>query len=94
MFNKLKQYKDLRSEAKTMQNILAKEKAEITKNGITIVMDGNQKVQSVKIAEDKSRESIERDLPDAIDEAIKKVQKIMAEKVRKGEITIPNMPGA
>ena len=36
MFNKLKQFKDLRSQAKTMQDALAKESVTEEKNGVKI----------------------------------------------------------
>ena len=48
MFNKLKQFKDLRDQAKTMQSALATEKVKKKKNGVVIEMNGNMEVLSVK----------------------------------------------
>jgi len=36
MFNKLKQFKDLRNQAKTLQNALAQESVEYEKSGVKI----------------------------------------------------------
>ena len=82
MFNKLKQIKDLRSQAKTMQNALAQESATTERGGIKIVMDGNMSVTEMKISEALSREQIEKEMPKAINDSIKNVQKIMAKKMQ------------
>lgn len=47
MFSKLKQFQDLRSQAKTMQNALAQETVTEEKNGVKIVLNGNMEVMSV-----------------------------------------------
>jgi len=83
MFNKLKQFKDLRSQAKTMQNALADESVTIEKGGVKINMDGNMKITSVKIIEEKSKEKLEEAIKDSINSAIKKTQRLMAEKMQK-----------
>ncbi len=82
MFNKLKQFKDLRDQAKKMQNALAGEKVEVEKNGVRIVMTGNMEVSSITINEGLAKESQERALVDGVNEAIKKTQKIMAQKMQ------------
>ena len=83
MFNKLKQFKDLRSQAKTMQNALADESVTVEKGGISIKMDGNMKVINVKITEEKSKEKLEESIKDSVNSAIKKTQRLMAEKMQK-----------
>jgi len=83
MFNKLKQFKDLRSQAKTMQNALADESVTVEKGGVKINMDGNMKITSVKIIEKKSKEKLEEAIKDSINSAIKKTQRLMAEKMQK-----------
>jgi len=83
MFNKLKQFKDLRSQAKTMQNALADESVTVEKGGVKINMDGNMKITSVKIIEEKSKEKLEEAIKDSINSAIKKTQRLMAEKMQK-----------
>jgi len=90
MFSKLTQIKDLKSQAKSMQDTLAQENIEVEKNGIVLKMNGNQKVLSVNIPEDMENSKIESTLPDLFDNATKKVQKMMAEKMKSGEITMPN----
>jgi hypothetical protein len=41
MFEKLKQIKDLRTQAKTMQNALSGEAVTVEKNGISLTINGN-----------------------------------------------------
>lgn len=82
MFNKLKQLKDLRSQAKTMQNALAGEKIEVEKNGIKLSMNGNMEVTDLKINNDLSKEEIARTSKDLFNDAIKKTQRIMAKKMQ------------
>lgn len=82
MFNKLKQLKDLRSQAKTMQSALADEKVEVEKNGIKLSMNGNMEVTDLKINNDLSKEEIARTSKDLFNEAIKKTQRIMAKKMQ------------
>lgn len=82
MFNKLKQFKDLRSQAKTMQNALAGEIITVEKGGIKIVMNGNMEITSITINEDLAKESLEGMLTDCVNEAIKKTQRLMAQKMQ------------
>lgn len=95
MFSKLKQFKEMRSQAKTLQNTLADEKVEATAawGKIKMVMDGNQMVQSVNIDPDllSNKERVENAVKDVTNEAIKKAQKIMAEKVRQSGFKMPGM---
>ena len=44
MFNKLKQFKDLRSQAKTMQSALAQESVTEEKNGVKLTLNGNMEI--------------------------------------------------
>lgn len=81
MFNKLKQIKDLRSQAKQMQDSLAGETTTTEKNGITIVMNGNIEVTSV-IVGDNAKNNLENNLKEAFNEAVKKTQKLMAKKMQ------------
>lgn len=94
MFNKLKQIKDLRSKAKTIQSALAEELIEVNSKGINIKMDGNQKLHSITVADhlmqDKTR--LESAMVDAFNESIKKVQRAMAMKLQKmGDLDIPGL---
>lgn len=82
MFNKLKRLKDLRSQAKTMQNALAAESITIEKGGIKIIMNGNMEIISITVNENLSKDSLEGMLTDCINEAIKKTQRLMAQKMQ------------
>jgi len=82
MFSKLKQFKDLRSQAKTMQNALAEEIISEEKNGVKITLNGNLEVTEVITNEELSKKDQEKALLDSINGAIKKAQKIMAKKMQ------------
>lgn len=82
MFNKLKQFKDLRDQAKTMQSALATEKISAEKHGVTIEMDGNMEVLAVVISPDIAREQIASACRDAFNDAVKKTQRVMAKKMQ------------
>ncbi|MFA4955023.1 MAG: YbaB/EbfC family nucleoid-associated protein [Patescibacteria group bacterium] len=86
MFNKLKQFKDIRSKAKTIQAALAQESAEGSSGWgkVKIVVDGNQHCKSVTIdpsvMSDKTK--LEELMRDAFNDAMQKIQKIMATKLK------------
>ena len=82
MFSKLKQLKDMRSQAKKMQGALKDESATIEKSGIKVTMDGNMQVTDLVINNELKKESIEGILTECVNEAIKKIQKIMAKKMQ------------
>jgi DNA-binding protein YbaB len=81
MFNKLKQIKDLRSQAKTMQSALASETVTYDKGGVSITMDGNMTVTKLTI-EDQARQDLDKVLLDCFNESVKKAQKVMAKKMQ------------
>ena len=89
MFNKLKHLKDLRSQAKTLQGALAGESVSVEKGGIKIVMNGNMEITTLSINEDLAKDSLEGMLADLINEAIKKTQRLMAQKMQE----MGGMPG-
>ena len=86
MFNKLKQFKDLRSKAKNIQNVLSQESAEGTAGWgkVKIRMDGNQKILSVTIDPEamSDKTKLEDMIREAGNDAIQKIQKIMSTKLR------------
>lgn len=86
MFNKLKQFKDLRNQAKTMQNALKEEKVEVEKGGIKIVMDGNQEIISYEIDSSlmspERKRDLEARLREAGNAAIEKTKRVMADKMK------------
>lgn len=82
MFNKLKQFKDLRSKAKTMQSALAEETITEERNGVKIVLNGNLEVLEVSINKDLNKAEQESTLKSCFNEAVKKAQKVMAKKLQ------------
>jgi len=82
MFNKLKQFKDLRNKAKTLQAALAQESVEYEKHGVKAVMNGNMEITQLIISADVSKDSLERTITEVVNETIKRAQKIMAKKVQ------------
>ena len=82
MFNKLKQLKDLKSQAKTMQDALSTERVEESRGGVKITMNGNMEVLSVVIESGLTREVIETSVKNCINDTIKKAQRLMAKKLQ------------
>jgi len=83
MFNKLKQLKNLRDQAKKMQNALSGETVTTEKNGIVITMDGNMQINGVKVnSETDNKEALASAIKDAVNDAIKQTQKLMAKKMQ------------
>lgn len=97
MFNKLKQFKDLRSQAKQFQNTLAAERVEGSADWgkVKITLDGNQEVLSVHIDPElltiEKKAKLESAIKDAIGDATKKLRDLMAKKMRSGELKMPDL---
>ena len=89
MFGKLKQFKDLRHQAKSLKSMLAEQQVSVEKNGIVLVMDGNQKVISLVLPEVIDKSDLAATLPDLINEAIAKVQRLMVEKMQSSGFNLP-----
>ncbi|MCH8049254.1 YbaB/EbfC family nucleoid-associated protein [Patescibacteria group bacterium] len=84
MFNKLKQIKDVRKQAKEMKSAFS-EIMVVGKGAhgkVMITIDGNQKVQGVQIDDELNRDKIEDSVKDAFNDASKKLQKEMAGKMK------------
>lgn len=86
MFNKLKQIKDLRDQAKKMQSALSGETVEGSADWgkVKVIMDGNMKVMSVVIEDSLigNKPKLESVLAEATNDAIKKTHKVMMEKMK------------
>lgn len=79
MFNPLKGLGDLnemRKKAAAMQQALSVEEVTVEKNGVKIIMSGDQKVKEVTV-DGKN----ERRIAQAIEEALKQTQQIAARKL-------------
>jgi DNA-binding protein YbaB len=86
MFTKLKQFKDIRAKAKVIQDALGNESVEGSASWgkVKIMMDGNQKVTEVQIdtAMLADGPALATAVKDAVNDAIGKVQRIMASKLK------------
>ena len=97
MFNKLKQFKDLRDQAKQMQNMLAQESAEGSADWgkVKIKINGNQEILEVQIDPEllsaDNKEKLQAAIKEATNDAIKKVQRIMADKMKSSGFNLPGM---
>ena len=96
MFNKLKQFNDLRKQANSLKSTLAVETVTIEQGGVKIILDGNQEVKSVSIEENyldrQKKASLENDIREAMNKGVKQVQKIMVSKMKDmGGFNLPGM---
>lgn len=86
MFNKIKAIKNLRDQAKKMQNALS-DIVEIGEGGhghVRVAIDGNQKVTRVEVDDDVrgDKAKLEAAFMDACNNAMEKVHKRMAAKMK------------
>jgi DNA-binding protein YbaB len=89
MFNKLKQFKDLRSQAKTMQSALAEESVTEERNGVKLVLNGNLEIIELNLNPELSIENQTNTLKSCFNDAVKKAQRLMAKKMKE----MGNFPG-
>ena len=86
MFNKLKQFKEIRDQAKTIHSALANESVIGQDGGVTITFNGNQEVTKVEVdaslLTSDSKSKLESSIQNATNKGVKSVQKIMAEKMK------------
>lgn len=77
MFDNLKKIQQL----KKIKDSLEKEKIEIEKEGIKVIVNGKMEVEEIKLNPDLSQEEQERAIKDCINEAVKKIQMMVAQKM-------------
>lgn len=86
MFNKLKQFKDIRKQAKDLQSTLSQASVTVEEQNCKISINGNMEVTRVEIdsmlLESDNKEKLEQILTKLYNKAQKKVQRIIAEKMR------------
>lgn len=86
MFNKIKAIKDLRDKAKHMQSALAEVHCEGSAcwGKVTVKIDGNQQIEEVHIDPEmlKDADKLASAIKDAANDAIKKLQKELAHKMK------------
>jgi DNA-binding YbaB/EbfC family protein len=81
MFGKIKDLHQLKKQADEMKKQLEDEIIEAENKGIKISMNGNQEVLSVAINPDLDKEDLEKYLKETFNDAVKKVQRVMAQKM-------------
>lgn len=91
MLDKLKQMRDMQKQAKEIQKTLANEEIVSQSGSIEIKMNGNMEVQSVKIIDSVDNEKMEKDIKNTINDAVKKSQRVMAQKMMGGGMNIPGL---
>lgn len=95
LFSQLKQITDLKDQAKKLQKELEVEVIDAEKSGIKITINGNQEIKKVEITDQNlltNKEKLENSIKDATNEAIKKVQTVMAKKMQSmGGLNIPGL---
>ncbi len=95
LFSQLKQVTDLKDQAKKLQKELELEVIDVEKSGIKITINGNQEIKKVEIMDQNlltNKEKLENATRDSINEAIKKVQMVMAKKMQSmGGLNIPGL---
>lgn len=88
MFEKLKQFKDMRSKAKLLQGRLKDVVVHADADGgkIQVVMDGNQQIVRIEIDPDhlrtEKREELQKHVAEAVNSAVRKSQMEMAKAVQ------------
>jgi DNA-binding YbaB/EbfC family protein len=98
MFTKLKQFKEMRNQAKDLQGKLAAEFAsgEAAGGKVVITMDGNLTMTALAIDDElmspDKKDRLEAAVKEAHGHAVKKIQRIMATKMKEMG-GLPNIPG-
>ena len=88
MFSKLKQFKDLRSQAKKLQKRMEEETLEHSCDGVSITINGANEILSLGINDDllKDKQKLIAALKRALKEAMHDMQKRMAKKMMGSDI--------
>lgn len=77
MFDQLKDMKKMRDQAMQIQRELQGEEVNVSKNGVDIVITGDQKIKEIN-----TNERSDNDIKEAVNEAIKESQKVAAKKLQ------------
>lgn len=99
VLSKLKQFRDLRKQAKAYKNAIGDEVfvGASSDDLVKITIDGTQKMTGVSIDPSlltaESKEKLEKDLLKASEDAQKQLQAEMLRKVKSGELTLPGNQG-
>ncbi|MCD6429557.1 YbaB/EbfC family nucleoid-associated protein [bacterium] len=77
MFDKLKQLKQI----KEMHDAMQRERVEVEKQGIKVILNGKLEVEEIVLNPELQKEEQERILKECFNEAVKKVQLAVAQKL-------------
>ena len=77
MFDKLKQLQQL----KELRDSVAREKEEVERKGIRVIINGKMEIEEIHLNSDLSKEEQEQVLKECINEAMKKIQMLLASKM-------------
>jgi len=76
----------MQEQAKQMQNTLSSERVTVSEMGVVLTMDGNMQITDVKVNEKllnpENKEKLQTAFKVAHREAMKRVQKVMASKMK------------
>ena len=76
-FGKLGELKKMRDQAMQIQKQLQAEEIQVEKNGVTVLITGDQKIKSLS-----SNGRSDDDIKEAVNEAVKKSQEVAAKKLQ------------
>ncbi|MFA5062087.1 MAG: YbaB/EbfC family nucleoid-associated protein [Patescibacteria group bacterium] len=86
MFSKLKQFKDMRDQGKKLQGALSGESVTTQSGGVAVTLDGNMQMTGIAIDDEllnpARKEKLQNSIKDAYGDALKKIQRIMANKMQ------------
>ncbi len=75
-FGQLGELKKMRDQAMQIQRLLSAEEVQIDKNGVYIIITGDQKIKEIK-----TNGRSDNDIKEAVNEAVKKSQELAAKKL-------------
>lgn len=82
MFEKLKQFRDLRNQAKTLQAALAQETVTVNRHGVSLTLDGNLKVTALTVDPAVTAQQLQINLAGLLNDAIGQAQRKAAQKMQ------------
>ncbi len=77
MFEKLKQIKQL----KNLHDALSQEKVAMENKGVKVVVNGKMEIEEIELNVELNKEDQEKDIKNCVNEAMKKVQMVAAQKM-------------
>jgi DNA-binding protein YbaB len=84
MFNQIKDLYQLKQQAAAIQKSLSAETITVEKKGITITMNGQQKIIELHLNPELSSTEQEQYLKEILNDCLKKIQTLMAQKMMGG----------